>query len=313
VAGAAIETRNLTRRFGAVTAVSDLTLSVRAGEIFGFLGPNGAGKTTTIRMLCGLLLPTEGEAFVDGLSVSREAETLKRRVGYMPQRFSLYGDLTVAENLDFFAGVYRLAGPERRRRVAETLERVGLAERRRTLTDHLSGGLKQRLALGCALVHAPRILFLDEPTAGADPPSRQRMWDLLYEVGAEGRTILVTTHYVEEAERCQTIGFIHRGRLIGTGSPEECRRGLREAVLEVEALPVMRAAETARGLEGVAGVSVYGKTLRVFSKDGERLSAALARALSGAGIEVRGLRPVPPTLEDTFMVLTRGSDPEAAA
>jgi len=211
----AIETTNLTRRFGTVTAVVGLNLTVQTGEIFGFLGPNGAGKTTTIRMLCGLLLPSEGGARVAGLDVASDAEAVKRLVGYMPQRFSLYGDLTVEENLDFFAGVYRLSGPTRRQQVAETLKRVGLTERRRDLTDHLSGGLKQRLALGCALVHSPAILFLDEPTAGADPPSRQRIWDLLYEAAAEGRTILVTTHYVEEAERCQTIGFMHRGRFIG--------------------------------------------------------------------------------------------------
>ncbi|HWT84012.1 MAG TPA: ABC transporter ATP-binding protein, partial [Candidatus Methylomirabilis sp.] len=198
--GLAIETKDLTRRFGAVTAVARLSLTVKTGEIFGFLGPNGAGKTTTIRMLCGLLLPSEGSARVAGRDVAGEAEAVKRLVGYMPQRFSLYGDLTVEENLHFFAGVYRLSGSTRRQQVAETLKRVGLLERRRDLTDQLSGGLKQRLALGCALVHSPTILFLDEPTAGADPPSRQRIWDLLYETAAEGHTILVTTHYVEEAE-----------------------------------------------------------------------------------------------------------------
>jgi ABC-2 type transport system ATP-binding protein len=304
----AILTRHLARRFGAVQAVCDLTLSVRAGEIFGFLGPNGAGKTTTIRMLCGLLRPSHGEAWVAGLSVERDAEAIKGRVGYMPQRFSLYGDLTAQENLDFFAGAYRLSRRQRRARVAETLARVGLHERRSALTDHLSGGLKQRLALGCALVHEPAILFLDEPTAGADPPSRQRMWDLLYEVAAEGRTILVTTHYVEEAERCRTIGFIHQGRLIATGSPEECRQRLPETVLEVEAAPAMRAAAVARGLPGVAGVSIYGQTIRVFSRDGEQLRGELGGALRATGIDVRGLRPVPPTLEDVFMVLTREAD-----
>ncbi len=246
----AIETMNLTRRFGTLTAVADLNLTVRTGEIFGFLGPNGAGKTTTIRMLCGLLLPSEGSARVAGLDVAADAESIKRTVGYMPQRFSLYGDLTAEENLDFFAGVYRLPGPERRRRVTETLARVGLAGRRRDLTDHLSGGLKQRLALGCALVHSPAILFLDEPTAGADPPSRQRIWDLLYQAAAEGQTILVTTHYVEEAERCQTFGFMHQGRFIGAGSPEQCKADMAEDLLEVDALPVMEAAALARGLGG---------------------------------------------------------------
>ncbi len=302
----AIETTSLTRRFGAVAAVSNLTLSVRTGEIFGFLGPNGAGKTTTIRMLCGLLLPTSGAARVAGLDVATEAEAIKRRVGYMPQRFSLYGDLTVEENLDFFAGVYRLSRPERRRQVPATLERVGLTERRRQLTDHLSGGLKQRLALGCVLVHSPAILFLDEPTAGADPPSRQRMWDLLYEVGAEGHTILVTTHYVEEAERCQTIGFMHYGRLIGIGSPEQCRRELDEELLEVDALPVMQAAQLVRAQEGVTGVTIYGHTLRVFAKAVAPLHNQLEKALTASGISVRSIRPVAPTLEDVFMSLTRG-------
>jgi drug efflux transport system ATP-binding protein len=303
----AIETRDLTRHFGAVTAVAGLNLSVRTGEIFGFLGPNGAGKTTTIRMLCGLILPSGGTAAVAGLDVARDAEAIKRCVGYMPQRFSLYGDLTVEENLDFYAGLYRLKRKERRRQVGETLLRVGLAERRKDLTDHLSGGLKQRLALGCALVHSPAILFLDEPTAGADPPSRQRMWDLLYEVGAEGKTILVTTHYVEEAERCQTIGFMHHGRLIGSGSPEQCRTDLGEVILEVDAQPVMQAAAVVRSQEGVTGVSIYGHTLRVFVKEAAPLCDRLREALEASGVVVKALRTVAPTLEDVFMSLTRGA------
>jgi ABC-2 type transport system ATP-binding protein len=301
----AIETANLTRRFGAFAAVSGLTLSVRAGEIFGFLGPNGAGKTTTIRMLCGLLVPSEGTACVAGLDVTRDAEAVKRRVGYMPQRFSLYGDLTVEENLDFFAGVYRVSRGERREQVTRTLERVGLLERRGDLTEHLSGGLKQRLALGCAMVHGPAILFLDEPTAGADPPSRQRMWDLLYDVSAEGSTILVTTHYVEEAERCRTIAFMHGGRLIGSGSPEQCRAELAETILEVDAMPVMQAAEAVKGLAGVAGVSIYGHTLRIFCTQPVGVEPALAEALAAHQVTVRSIRPVPPTLEDVFMSLTR--------
>ena len=301
----AIETTNLTRRFGKVTAVANLNLGVRAGEIFGFLGPNGAGKTTTIRMLCGLLLPSEGTACVAGMDVTRDAEAIKRRVGYMPQRFSLYGDLTVEENLDFFAGVYRLPRRQRRAQVLETLERVGLADRRHVLAEHLSGGLKQRLSLGCALVHGPAILFLDEPTAGADPLSRQHMWDLLYQAGAEGRTILVTTHYVEEAERCQTIAFMHAGRLIGSGSPEQCRAEMGEAVLEVDAVPVVQAADVVRATAGVTGVSVYGHTLRVFSHTAADLARDLETALTGRDIVVRGIRPVAPTLEDVFMSLTR--------
>ena len=303
----AIETANLTRRFGTTTAVAGLNLTVRTGEIFGFLGPNGAGKTTTIRMLCGLLLPSQGSARVAGLDVASDAEAVKRVVGYMPQRFSLYGDLTVEENLDFFAGVYRLSRQTRRQQVADTLKRVGLMDRRRDLTDHLSGGLKQRLALGCALVHSPAILFLDEPTAGADPPSRQRIWDLLYVAAAEGRTILVTTHYVEEAERCQTIGFMHWGRFIGAGTPDQCKADLAEDLLEVDALPVMDAAAVARMLEGVTGVSIYGHTLRVFSKSAPHLRHHLQDALAARGIAVKNIRAVTPTLEDVFMSLTRGS------
>jgi ABC-2 type transport system ATP-binding protein len=229
----------------------------------------------------------------------------------MPQRFSLYGDLTVEENLDFFAGVYRIPGRERKRRVAHTLERVGLLERRADLTEHLSGGFKQRLALGCALVHTPAILFLDEPTAGADPSSRQQMWDLLYQAAGEGRTILVTTHYVEEAERCQTIAFMHGGRLIGSGSPEQCRAEIGEAVLEVDAVPVMRAAEAVRGIAGVTGVSIYGHTLRVFSRMTEGLERELDAALRGREVMVRGIRSVPPTLEDVFMSLTRTTPNDA--
>ena len=303
----AIETHELTRRFGKLRAVAGLNLSVAAGEIFGFLGPNGAGKTTTIRMLCGLLRPSEGSAQVAGLDIAREAEAIKRCVGYMPQRFSLYGDLSLEENLDFFAGVYRLPGRERRARVRAMLERIGLADRRRDLTDHLSGGLKQRLALACALVHSPAILFLDEPTAGADPTARQSMWDLLYEVAAEGRTILVTTHYVEEAERCQTIAFMHRGRLIGSGSPEACRAGLAEVVLEVEAVPIMPAARLVRSLDDVTGTTIYGHTLRVFTKRPAQLEPRLTEALRTHSIAVRGVQQVRPTLEDVFMVSTRGT------
>jgi ABC-2 type transport system ATP-binding protein len=306
----AIETTNLTRRFAAVTAVAGLNLAVPTGSIFGFLGPNGAGKTTTIRMLCGLLLPSEGTATVAGFDVGKDAERLKQRVGYMPQRFSLYGDLTVEENLDFFAGVYRLSSRRRRERVAETLGQVDLMARRRDLADHLSGGLKQRLALACALVHSPAILFLDEPTAGADPPSRQRIWDILYATSAEGRTLLVTTHYIEEAERCQSIGFMHRGRLIAAGSPEECRAGMGEELLEVEATPQVGAAEAARAVPGVTGVTIYGHTLRIFAKRAAALAPALSEALASRGIAVRTIRPTAPTLEDVFMTLTRDA-PEA--
>ncbi len=308
MASLAIETHGLTRQFGDLLAVRDLHLSVHSGEIFGFLGPNGAGKTTTIRMLCGLLVPSGGTARVADVDVAADPETVKQRVGYMPQRFSLYGDLTAAENLDFFAGIYRLSRAERRERVPAVLQRVGLWERRDALTDHLSGGLKQRLSLACALVHAPSILFLDEPTAGADPPSRQRMWDLLYDAAGEGRTILVTTHYVEEAERCQTVGFMHQGGLMGQGSPEACKASFTEELLEVDAEPVMQAATVLRQAEAMSGVSVYGRLLRVFGRRGAGLTERVPRVLASAGVAVRAVRPVAPTLEDVFMSMIRLAD-----
>ncbi len=225
----AVLTENLVKRFGEFTAVDHVSVSVRQGEIFGFLGPNGAGKSTTIRILCGLLRPTSGRALVGGLDVATQAEQIRRRIGYMSQRFSLYDDLTVEENIDFFAGIYGVAEPLRRRRKDYALQLAGLEEKRRTMTRLLAGGWKQRLALGCAILHEPPILFLDEPTSGVDPIARRSFWDLIYELAAKGQTIFVTTHYMEEAEYCHRLALMDRGRLIALGAPEELKRryGLR--------------------------------------------------------------------------------------
>jgi len=219
----AVQARGLTRRFGDFTAVDHLDLEVRAGEIFGFLGANGAGKTTAIRMLCGLLPPSEGEATVAGLPIGRHARDLKRRLGYMSQRFSLYDDLTVAENVEFFGGVYGLEGAPLRERSEELLPQLGLADLHRRLAGSLPLGFKQRLALGCALLHRPRVVFLDEPTGGVDPVARRRFWDLIYEQAAAGGTVFVTTHYMDEAEYCGRVSIMVQGRLVALDTP----RGLK--------------------------------------------------------------------------------------
>ncbi|MDF1505541.1 ABC transporter ATP-binding protein [Roseisolibacter sp. H3M3-2] len=219
--GAAVETRGLRRAFGALVAVAGLDLTVRRGEVFGLLGPNGSGKTTTIRMLCGLLAPSAGTATVVGHDVVREPEAVKRAIGYMSQKFGLYDDLTVAENLDFYASVYGLRGAARAARVAELLDGLGLAARAGQLAGTLSGGWKQRLALACATAHRPRLLFLDEPTAGVDPAARRRFWAAIRALAAEGTTVLVTTHYMDEAARCDRLAFMARGALIAVGTSAE--------------------------------------------------------------------------------------------
>jgi len=220
----AVVARDLTRRFGKFTAVDKLNLEVERGEIFGFLGANGAGKTTAIRMFCGLLTPSDGEGWVDGLSIRTHSEQIKRRIGYMSQKFSLYDDLLVEENLSFFGGVYGLTKTEIRDRGGEQLERLGMADSRRSLTGDLPLGFKQRLALGCALLHRPPLLFLDEPTGGVDPVARRQFWDLIYETAKEGATIFVTTHYMDEAEYCGRVSIMKDGQVIALGAPSELKQ-----------------------------------------------------------------------------------------
>jgi len=220
---AMVEVRGLVKRFDGFTAVDHVTLEIARGEIFGFLGPNGAGKTTTIRILCGLLEPSEGVARVNGFDVAREPESVKHSIGYMSQKFSLYDDLTVEENLDFFCGVYGVAGARRDERKAYALRMAGLEPERKRMTRELAGGWKQRLALGCAVLHEPPVLFLDEPTSGVDPIARRRFWDLIYEMAEAGSTVIVSTHYMDEAEYCQRLALMHRGRVVALGTPGELR------------------------------------------------------------------------------------------
>ncbi len=220
----AVVAKDLTRCFGNFTAVDNLQLEVSRGEIFGFLGANGAGKTTAIRMFCGLLKPTSGEAWVDGLPISRDSEKIKRRIGYMSQRFSLYDDLLIEENANFFGGVYGLSKKEIELRIAEQFERLGLTKQKRTLTSELPLGFKQRLALACAMMHRPRLLFLDEPTGGVDPIARREFWDLIYETAEDGATVFVTTHYMDEAEYCSRVSIMKDGKIVALGVPAELKR-----------------------------------------------------------------------------------------
>jgi len=245
--GLSIDVRGLTKTFGAFTAVDHISFGVRRGEIFGFLGPNGAGKSTTIRMLCGILRPTAGEAFVGGFDVARRSEDVKRIIGYMSQKFTLYNDLTVGENIDFHGGIRRLSAERMRERKAWVLRMAGLVGREKVLTAGLSGGWKQRLALGCAIIHQPDILFLDEPTASVDPASRRDFWDLIYELSARGTTTLVTSHYMDEVERCHRLAIIYSGKIIALGSPRELKERIAgRATATLEDVFV-------RAIEGAAG------------------------------------------------------------
>lgn len=229
---AAVHTENLTKVFGSVRAVDGVTFDIQQGEVFGVLGPNGSGKTTTIRMLCGLLLPTSGTATVAGFDVRTQSEEIRRNIGYMSQRFGMYDDMTVAENLDFYASLYGLAGAEKKRRMEELFDELGLRPRATQLVGTLSGGWKQRVSLACAIAHHPAILFLDEPTAGVDPAARRRFWDMIYELAKRGTTIVVTTHYMDEASRCQRIAFLSRGHLIAVGTAEEITRQFGQPTIE---------------------------------------------------------------------------------
>ncbi|HJZ45746.1 MAG TPA: ABC transporter ATP-binding protein, partial [Roseiflexaceae bacterium] len=306
----AVETDNLTRRFGDFVAVDHVTLQVTPGEVFGFLGPNGSGKTTTIRMLCGLLVPTEGSGKVLGFDIGRQSEEIKARIGYMSQKFSLYPDLTVRENLEFYADVYSIARRERAERMAELIAMAGLSGREGELTANLSGGWKQRLALACAIVHRPRMLFLDEPTGGVDPVSRRDFWDLIYALAQDGVTIFVTTHYMDEAERCQRLGFMYDGKLIALGSPEELKRdSMQGHLLEISLAPddrgaaLIRALDLLDTLDGVLEAAPYGDQIHVVVPD---VSSALTRvraALEGRDLAVDAIRSIEPSLEDVFISL----------
>jgi len=306
--GPVIETHKLARHFGQLVAVRDVSMSVERGEIFGVLGPNGAGKSTTIRMLCGILNPSGGQGRVVGFDIRHEAERIKERIGYMTQRFSLYEDLTVQENLSFYAGIYGVPRKKRRHRLAEVLERTGLGPRKRQLAGTLSGGWKQRVALASATIHEPPLLFLDEPTAGVDPVSRREFWEQIHGLAAHGTTILVTTHYMDEAERCHRLAFIFRGTLLDIGTPDQivARRNLRVAELSVPTgKEAVAAADALRERPGVDEVAHYGHILRVATKDGPDPEALASEVLGPLGIAIDRSRPARATVEDAFVSMVR--------
>jgi ABC-2 type transport system ATP-binding protein len=301
----AIQVEGLTKRFGKFCAVDHISFTVEKGEVFGFLGANGAGKSTTIRMLCGLLQPSEGTALVGGRDINRETELVKQNIGYMSQRFSLYDDLTVEQNIRFFGGIYGLPPSRLQERMRWVLDMADLRGRENSLTRTLSGGWKQRLALGCAILHQPPIVFLDEPTGGVDPISRRRFWELINQLSGEGVTILVTTHFLDEAEYCNDIILINAGRLIANGSPlslktEHIRWPILEIVPEgsiVEALELVRVQSWARE------TSIFGTKLHVMVDDETRGRALIAETLKGKGIGLRSADRIIPSLEDVFLYL----------
>ena len=298
----AIDVRGLTRNFGAFVAVNDLSFSVKQGEIFGFLGANGAGKSTTIRMLCGLLKPTSGTALVGGVDVSRDPEGVKRSIGYMSQKFSLYEALTVDQNIRFFGGIYGLAGDRLEARRTFVLDMAGLAGRENTLTRDLPGGWRQRLALGCAILHEPRIVFLDEPTGGVDPLSRRRFWDLIGGLSREGVTVLVTTHYLDEAEHCHRIAIIHAGKLAALGTTTELKQVFAERpILEVHASKPVEAMQVLDANDRVEKTSLFGTAVHAVLKDKSTDYQTLAAALRSKGIDVTSIGAVNPSLEDVFL------------
>src|SRR3990170_4545160 len=298
----AIVTTGLTKRFGKRVAVDRIDLKVREGEVYGFLGPNGAGKSTTIRMLCGILDPTDGEGSVLGFDIRKDQESIKERIGYMSQRFSLYEDLTVEENLEFYASIYGVPKPEWGPRIARMVRMADLTGRERDLAGTLSGGWKQRLALGCCIVHTPQLIFLDEPTAGVDPVSRRNFWDLIYRLAEEGTTIMVTTHYMDEAEHCDTLGFIYKGRLLVQGGPAEIKATqLQGQVWEVDCTLPGRGLEVLEMMGGVDEVVRYGRLLHLITSRDGLSEAGVAHALEEAGIQVRRVEGVPPSIEDIFV------------
>ena len=298
----AVETRDLTRRFGKRVAVDHLNLQVRAGELYGFLGPNGAGKSTTLRMLCGILEPSEGGGTVLGIDLTRDPERIKSVIGYMSQKFSLYDDLSVTENLTFYSRVYEVPGAQRAARMARMVQLADLGGREGQLAGTLSGGYRQRLALACALVHAPRLIFLDEPTAGVDPVSRRNFWGLIRRLADEGTTIMVTTHYMDEAELCDSLGFIYQGKLIAQGSPAVIKsETFRRPVIEVEVADLRRASDLLTDWDAVEEVVRVGTRLRVVLGPERAGALEVDQFLRRAGLSPRWVHDVEPSVEDLFV------------
>jgi ABC-2 type transport system ATP-binding protein len=300
----AVEVESLVKTFGDFVAVDHIGFQVEKGEIFGFLGPNGAGKSTTIRMLCGLLLPTAGQGKVAGFDIMKEPEKIKEVIGYMSQKFSLYEDLTVIENLHFFGGIYGLSGPQQKEREEMGLEMAGLKDLRDRITRDLPVGWKQRLALGCAILHQPSILFLDEPTSGVDPISRRNFWSLIQQMGERGVTTFVTTHYMDEAEYCRRLALIYQGRIIALGTPSELKvKTLSQGVLEVECDPLIPALDLLKKEPWISESAIFGDGLHVIGREGVDWEGKIAQLFPQHGIQLKRMERIRPSLEDVFVSL----------
>lgn len=298
----AVDVKELRRTFGDFIAVDNISLSVKKGEIFGFLGPNGAGKSTTIRMLCGLLMPTGGIGTVGGFDINKESELIKRVIGYMSQKFSLYDNLTVEENINFFGGVYNVAKKKKAERKEWVLNMAGLSEEKRALTRNLATGFKQRLALGCAILHEPDIIFLDEPTSGVDPISRRNFWNLINEMSQSGTTVFVTTHYMDEADYCDRLALIYRGKIIAEGTPTDLRKKyMTRDVLEVNVDKVVEAFNIL-SFHNI-DAAIFGSALHVVVEDAEKYRERISIILKESGVTVKGMDKIPPSLEDVFVTL----------
>jgi ABC-2 type transport system ATP-binding protein len=305
----AVVVRDLVKRFGDFVAVDHLDLEVGKGEIFGFLGPNGAGKSTTIRMLCGIVTPTSGTGSVAGFDLVSEPEKIKANIGYMSQKFSLYDDLTIEENLDFYGGIYGLSRSRREERKDWVLEMAGLTSQRRLLTGSLPVGWKQRLSLGASLLHEPPIVFLDEPTSGVDPISRRRFWDVIHELSGRGVTVFVTTHYMDEAEYCERLGLIYRGKLVALGSPTELKsRFMEDSIVEITCDRLNEAMARVEGVEGVKEVAIFGRGLHAVVENAEGMPERIERALASVGCADLRVEAITPSLEDVFVSLIERSD-----
>ena len=308
----AVTVENLEKRFGDFQAVNKVSFQVKRGEIFGFLGPNGAGKSTTIRMLCGILAPTAGKATVIGFDVFREAEQIKSHIGYMSQKFSLYEDLTVEENIDFYSGIYRIPKEDKKARKDWVIKMSGLEEHRNSLTAILPGGWRQRLALGCALLHKPPVIFLDEPTSGVDPISRRNFWDLIYQLAAEGVTVFVTTHYMDEAEYCDRLAMIYRGELVAIGTPDELKiRYMNADILNLECPDPFKMLQVVTGISVIKEAALFGRGLHLTVEDSEAAMPMIATALQSQKADYTRLEKIRPSLEDVFVAIIEARDSQS--
>ena len=305
----AVTVENLEKRFGSFQAVNKVSFQVKRGEIFGFLGPNGAGKSTTIRMLCGIIVPTAGKATVIGFDVFKESEQIKAHIGYMSQKFSLYEDLTVEENIDFYSGIYQIPADQKIERKEWVIKMAGLEDHRSSLTSVLAGGWRQRLALGCALLHKPPVIFLDEPTSGVDPISRRNFWDLIYELAAEGVTVFVTTHYMDEAEYCDRLAMIYRGELVAIGTPDEMKtRYMSADILNLECSDPFKMLQEVKKIPEIKEAALFGRGLHLSVENAQQAIPVIVTALKEQKSSYTRLDKIKPSLEDVFVSIIEARD-----